>query len=211
MNEEKTLNIYQKLQQARVKLQNSKLKKSGKNDYSKYEYFELGDFLPNINKICEELGLCNVFNFSSKEASLTVIDTDDPSQKLIFSTPVELANLKGCADIQNIGGTQTYCRRYLYIMAYEIAENDVLDNGEREIDEGSLRIGKPQVDTIRKVLVETGSDIQSFLSWAKVKRIEDITNRNLPVIMKKIEEKKKEYEKKVQEQVAPTDNENFEF
>ena len=96
-------------------------------------------------------------------------------------------------------------------MAYEIAENDVLDNGEREIDEGSLRIGKPQVDTIRKVLVETGSDIQSFLSWAKVKRIEDITNRNLPVIMKKIEEKKKEYEKKVQEQVAPTDNENFEF
>lgn len=209
--EGKKLNIYKKLQKARVELQNCKLKKTGKNDYSKYEYFELGDFLPSINKICEDLGLCNIFEFNKNEANLTIIDADDPTQKLIFSTPVELANLKGCADIQNIGGTQTYCRRYLYIMAYEIAENDVLDNGEREIDEGSLRIGKAQVDTIRKILVETDSDIKSFLSWANVKRIEDITNRNLPIIMKKIEEKKKEYLEKVQEKVAPTNNEDFEF
>ena len=54
MTEENKLNIYQKIQKARVELQNSKLKKSGKNDFSKYEYFELGDFLPNINKICDE-------------------------------------------------------------------------------------------------------------------------------------------------------------
>ena len=50
MEKEKQLNLYQKLQKVRVELQNSKLKKSGKNTFSKYEYFELGDFLPKVKE-----------------------------------------------------------------------------------------------------------------------------------------------------------------
>lgn len=212
MTEENKLNIYQKIQKARVELQNSKLKKSGKNDFSKYEYFELGDFLPNINKICDELGLCNIFNFTSEKATLTIFDTEDIESKLEFSTPVELASLKGCSDIQNIGGTQTYCRRYLYIMAYEIAENDVLDSGEKEIDEGVLKIDETKVKSIRKILVETDSNIEEFLKWAKVKRINDITNRNFAIVMQQLNKKQKEYEE-MKKQVTPVDidQEQFEF
>ena len=45
MGEQKQLNIYQKLQKSRVDLQNKKLKKTGINKYSNYDYFELGDLL----------------------------------------------------------------------------------------------------------------------------------------------------------------------
>ena len=36
----KIINIYQKLQKSRVELQAKNLKKSGKNSYSNYEYFD---------------------------------------------------------------------------------------------------------------------------------------------------------------------------
>ncbi len=37
------------------------------------------------------------------------------------------AQLKGCHPVQNLGATQTYLRRYLYVLALEIVEHDALD------------------------------------------------------------------------------------
>jgi len=45
------MNIYEKLQIMRCELQDMKLKKSGKNKFAGYEYFELQDFIPEINKL----------------------------------------------------------------------------------------------------------------------------------------------------------------
>ena len=41
------MNIYEKLQKCRVDLQQMNIKKSGKNKFSGYMYFELGDFRAN--------------------------------------------------------------------------------------------------------------------------------------------------------------------
>ena len=51
MVEEKKLNIFQKIQRARVELQKKDIKKTGLNKYSGYKYFDLGDFLPHINSL----------------------------------------------------------------------------------------------------------------------------------------------------------------
>jgi hypothetical protein len=37
------------------------------------------------------------------------------------------AQLKGCHEVQNLGAVQTYLRRYLWTMAFEICEHDSLD------------------------------------------------------------------------------------
>lgn len=121
------MNIYQKLQACRVKLQKEKMKKSGKNKFSNYDYFELGDFLPRINELMLEHGLTALFFFNKEEARLEIINTDNLEENIIFSSPVAMAELKGCHEVQNIGATQTYMRRYLYIMAFEIAEYDAIE------------------------------------------------------------------------------------
>ena len=41
--------------------------------------------------------------------------------------PTTELTLKGCTPIQALGGVNTYCRRYLYLNALEIVENDLLD------------------------------------------------------------------------------------
>jgi hypothetical protein len=45
------MSALQKLMQARIKLQSTALKKSGMNKFAGYQYFELSDFLPQIQQI----------------------------------------------------------------------------------------------------------------------------------------------------------------
>jgi hypothetical protein len=121
------MNVYQKLQAARIKLQNTKLSKSGHNKFAGYQYFELGDFLPTIQALFSELGLCGAVSFSSDVAVLTITNCDKPDEVIVFSSPMAEANLKGCHPIQNLGAVQTYQRRYLWVTALEIVEHDALD------------------------------------------------------------------------------------
>ena len=119
--------VHKKLMQARIMLQNAPLKKSGHNKFAGYSYFELGDFIPTINSIFNEIGLCGVVSYDSEIASLTITDTDDNSN-IVITSPMAEANLKGCHPIQNLGAVETYTRRYLWVTAMEIVEHDALDS-----------------------------------------------------------------------------------
>jgi hypothetical protein len=119
--------VHKKLMQARIMLQNAPLKKSGHNKFAGYSYFELGDFIPTINQIFNEIGLCGVVSYDSEIASLTITDVDDGTN-IVITSPMADANLKGCHPIQNLGAVETYTRRYLWVTAMEIVEHDALDS-----------------------------------------------------------------------------------
>ena len=121
------MSVYSKLMNARMALQEMPLKKSGHNKFAGYQYFELGDFLPQINKIFFQYDLCSVISFDTEYATLTIIDVIDNSSIVITSPMVE-ANLKGAHAIQNLGAVETYQRRYLWMTAMEIVEHDALDS-----------------------------------------------------------------------------------
>ena len=120
-------NVYQKLQLARLLLQEKKLGKSGKNKFAGYEYFELQDFLPAVQTIFGDVGLCPVFRVGSSDATLTVYNTEKPEEYVLFTAPMAAAELKGCHPVQNLGASISYLRRYLYVNALEIVEHDALD------------------------------------------------------------------------------------
>lgn len=121
------MNVYEKLNECRLKLQAQNLKKTGKNSYSSYDYFELQDFLPKVNELFKESGLCGIVSFNTETAELMIVNTEKPEEKILITSPMAEANLKGCHAIQNLGAVQTYQRRYLYMAALEIVEHDALD------------------------------------------------------------------------------------
>jgi len=121
------MSVYKKLQEARIQLQATALKKSGKNKFAGFEYFELGDFLPTVQNIFTEKGLCGTITFYTDLAILTIVDVEKPEDKIEFKSPMSTAELKGCHAIQNLGAVQTYLRRYLWVAAMEIVEHDSLD------------------------------------------------------------------------------------
>jgi len=131
------MNVYTKLNKARIELQGIELTKSGHNKFAGYKYFELGDFLPTINKLFDKHGLCGVISFGKELATLTITSVDDNS-KIEITSPMADAQLKGCHPIQNLGAVETYTRRYLWVTAMEIVEHDALDSSEPFVDTVSL-------------------------------------------------------------------------
>lgn len=122
------MNVFKKLQQARVKLHNTALHKSGKNSFAKFNYFELGDFIPQVTSIFNELGLCGIVSFNQTDAYLTVYNVDGEKDDFVtFTSPMVFASMDRVQAIQNLGSTHTYMRRYLWLMAMEIVENDAVD------------------------------------------------------------------------------------
>jgi hypothetical protein len=111
---------------ARLELQGRKLNKSGHNKFAGYKYFELGDFLPSIQEIFAQQGLCGVVSYLPDVAVLTITDMDDGTY-IHVNSPMSSAALKGCHEVQNLGAVQTYLRRYLWVTAMEIVEHDALD------------------------------------------------------------------------------------
>ena len=123
------MSVHKKLMQARVRLQGVELTKSGHNKFAGYKYFELGDFLPTIQTIFNEIGLCGVVSYNTEYAQLCITDTEDGTV-IVITSPMAEANLKGTHPIQNLGAVETYQRRYLWMTALEIVEHDILDASE---------------------------------------------------------------------------------
>lgn len=124
--------VYKKLQDARVKLQAMSLKKSGHNKFADFKYFELADFLPSVNTIFAELGLCSVFSINGDEAVLRIVDFEtggsihfrSPTAEAVSRVTIESGKSPA---IQALGSQHTYLRRYLMLNALEITEHDAVD------------------------------------------------------------------------------------
>lgn len=151
------MNVYEKLNEARIRFQNANVKKSGKNTYANYTYYELADILPAINQIAKELKFTCVIRFTSDIASLDFMDCEKPEDKIVFTSPMSEANLKGCMAVQCLGGVITYIKRYLYQNCFEIVESDILD---RTVNPSDVRTElKTLLENYEK---ELGSDAYNF-------------------------------------------------
>lgn len=115
-----------KLNEARKRFHERGLKKTGRNEYAGYDYFELGDFLAPALEIFYDLKLSGLVSFGADMATMTITDLEDGSQHVI-SSPMSTAKLKACHEVQNLGAVQTYLRRYLWVAALEIVEHDALN------------------------------------------------------------------------------------
>lgn len=168
------MSVYKKLQEARVRLQSMELKKSGRNNFAGYDYFELSDFLLPTQYIFNELGLCGVVSFTQDLATLKIVDVES-GQTIEFTSPMGSANLKGCHEVQNIGAVETYQRRYLWVAAMEIVEHDALDatttkdddaqpekNVQRTATKAAERAGEQEADAEILAQMNAARDVQSL-------------------------------------------------
>jgi hypothetical protein len=176
------MKVYQKLIDARILLQKKELTKSGHNKFAGYKYFELGDFLPTVQEIFEDVGLVDVISFTAETATMTIFDVEDGSS-IVFTSPMGSASLKGCHEVQNIGACTTYQRRYLYTTALAISESDALDattakeepkpkgpfDGATSQPKGitAIPITAQQIGSIDALIEQTQSDVAKLCAYFK--------------------------------------------
>lgn len=162
------MNVYAKLAKARLILKQKGIKATGENTFSHYNYFELGDFLPEITKIEADVGIISLVSFAKDEACLVVVNTEAPEETIMFTSPMSTATLKGCHEVQNLGAVETYIRRYLYNIAYEIVESDALDGQNNKTEkpkpekvdkqDESQKLREIRLAEIKSIMKEKGLD-----------------------------------------------------
>lgn len=166
------LNIYQKLAFARNQFIEAPVKKSGINRFAEYKYFELSDIVPVALSIFHNLGLVFNISFTAKEAIGTLVNTDNPEETIVFTSPMKDLEVKGMNAVQALGSTETYQRRYLYMVCLDIVEADAFDatngkpdaSGESEAPKKSNRPATAEErENTKKDLIDkdgTATDVQ---------------------------------------------------
>lgn len=170
---EKSLN--ESIISIRVKLQNSKIKKTGKNKFAGFEYYELADFLPTLNELMQEEGINDLFSILQgvsyeATASLTLIKGAERQEYNIpfrmFDTPLNKDGKPSMQDIQYLGALNTYYKRYLYLNAFGITDGEVIDG----MDNSELK-AKDEIN-YRQMLIDycnkTGLDMNELAKEYKL-------------------------------------------
>ena len=126
---DKGLNIYQRLALVREKFASAGITKSGKNMQLKSKYFELDDIVPIAMPLFHEQNLIPMVNFTKDDATMTILDMNDPQTTIVFTAPMrEWLGNAAVTPVQALGATETYMRRYLYQQALDIVEADEMEN-----------------------------------------------------------------------------------
>jgi len=143
------MSVHKKLMQVRCDLLRTKLEKSGHNKFAGYKYFELADFLPPTMDLFMKHGLCGVVSYDTEYARLCITDVDDGTV-IVITSPMVSAQLKGAHEIQNLGAVETYQRRYLWMTALELTENDPIDSTAGS-EPAPKPVAKPAPKPVEKV------------------------------------------------------------
>lgn len=172
MEEIRQSNIYQKLAKLRYDIQRAPLKKTGHNGFQKFDYFELKDFIPTVMKMCDEIGLVGQVTIADGDATLTVINAETPDETLAFTVPWVMST--GSSNpIQNLGATITYIRRYLWMMALELVENDIVDAQDTTVAPKAPKATKEQLEQVEELY--TPAQITSMVQKKGYGSLKDFT------------------------------------
>lgn len=181
--EDKKMTLNESIIKIRVKLQNSKIKKTGKNKFAGFEYYELGDFLPKLNELMLEENINDLFTIENDEVKLVLMKGEEKQEyKMpfrIFETPLTKDGKQSMQDIQYLGALNTYYKRYLYLNAFGITDGEVIDSmNSEEIkkpikqETKEISITEKQIELIKELDQER---VKKALEYYEKENIEDLT------------------------------------
>jgi hypothetical protein len=113
---------------------------------------------------------------------------------------MEELELKGCNKIQALGGTETYQRRYLYMSAFDIIENDLFDatSGTKQNESKPKYVSKNTdkedlIAAIDNLEIQTSTDHEEMLKFYKV-------DSNIDMSIEQLQDAKHRLEMKLKKQ-----------
>lgn len=209
-NDMKQWPLMKRMQYLKVWLWRQGLKKTGENTYNKFKYFQLPDFLPQVNEKLFELDIYSQFvitppvfadgvEIEPEMAMLSLMDVNGNGHVTVKAPTKE--NTMGSNPIQNEGGKHTYMHRYLWIDLLGLAEGDEIDEKagfkpEKEQKAKKAEIPDPntkpctpvQIDVIKTIL--TVEEIEKTKTAWGLKSLSDLTMKQASDLIKKAKEKK---------------------
>ncbi|WP_375653378.1 ERF family protein [Bartonella sp. MR110HLJHH] len=165
------------------------------NKHTKSKYATLDQY---IDAVKEGLATYNFALFvrikNQTEKNITIeITLSHPSGNQISTEgtfPIDNAGSKN--NIQSVGSTITYARRYLLGMLLNVASKEDDTDGQtqaKEDDTNNQKVSSKQIKQIEELIEQTESDKNKLLSYAKVEKLTDMSCETADDVLKILESK----------------------
>lgn len=147
-------NVLEKLKKARDIIKSSDLKKEGRNDYSKFDYYTPEQVESLVDNACKKTNTIVLCNLKADEfglfQTLEFIDLDS-EEKLSFEMRTKHGSITATNETQQMGGTDTYSERYIKMKVFQIKDNnldiDSQDNRKETFKEQQIK----QINQIKEI------------------------------------------------------------
>lgn len=123
-------NFLQRYHKVKQELMETGLKRTGYNNDKGYYYFQLSDFLPILLQLEEKYGIVDTITFENGQATISLFDATENEVKPIIqcSMPFQKEVMElDTNKMKQLGGAETYCRRYLYFSVFGICVQDITE------------------------------------------------------------------------------------
>jgi len=123
------MEIYKKLLEARLSISAKKVKKDGTNTFSNYDYFTPVLVAALTSDVCKEFNLLSLFSLKKDEhgyyGELIIVNIDAPKEQIVTQMRTEKPSITATNNAQQMGGCETYTKRYMLMSAFGIADNSL--------------------------------------------------------------------------------------
>ena len=147
-----------------------RIKKEGTNEFAKYDYFRPDDILLALTPLLKKNDLFIHFDMpyvkevEMYRGTLSIIDIIDEQNSEIYLFDIPLTQVKGAGQAQNAGATMTYCKRYMIMNAFNIADNEADPDNKKNKPASSEGNKRQTLEETLKMIDET-QDIETLKKW----------------------------------------------
>jgi hypothetical protein len=123
------MEILKKMNEAIESIKSQNLKKKGKNKFTNADYYTPEQVSELVIGACHKVKLFPKFDLVRNELGITgtlsVYDIESDETPVIFEMASDIPNIKAANISQQLGGAMTYTKRYLFMNAFDIADNNL--------------------------------------------------------------------------------------
>jgi hypothetical protein len=209
INKSKMKQVLSKLATARLFIKSHPIKKDGRNDFSKYDYFTPEIVSKLVNDACIEADI--ICTFSLKQDTLgfygEVITTDlETGEFLITEMRTARPQITATNETQQMGGMNTYAKRYALMSLFDIEDNTI----DFDAQDNTKKAVRPTNNTSGELpwLNENTKEFTGAVEKMKAGKSSIAALQKFFKISKKVEEKLNQAVKNVDGKPAPTRNNN---
>jgi hypothetical protein len=155
------MKLIEKLALAKKEIKETKVKKDGRNEFSKYDYFTPSQIEYLVQHVCFNQRLLTKFDLIRNELGvfgrLVVYDLDS-EDTLTYEMASAIPEIKATNIAQQLGGCCTYTERYLKTSAFGITDNNL------DFDSNNNEQSKPNNATKQAPSNEANPDNLTWLN-----------------------------------------------
>ena len=195
--------IYEKLKEARNIIKKMNLKKTGRNEYSKFDYYTPEQVEKLVDIACEKTNTICLCNLKADEfglfQTLDFIDLES-EEKISFEMRTKHGSITATNETQQMGGTDTYSERYIKMKVFQIKDNNLDIDAQSKPVKESKKEPKSEKAQILFLLKELGIKAKTKEDYEKVIKTKtqlNLIEKNYNEIISRltiINNEKKEYE-----------------